>query len=1044
MEENNWRCPRCFKHVESSVTKCPCTLNQPYQQQENKGVESYGLHQTESPLQQQEHNILKNVNRIAVKGKQDNYTNICDYGSIFQNYKHINFDNGNFSTSQESQCLPLTFHTFQENESIQSNPIYDGNFSYSQECSKIDKEPLNHQKFLPSGYFSQIPRKFPLNTKEWNDEQQTTKNLENVHDKYVYRKNLFLEKRNLNESIISNQIHSYENSGIPNKRECQPLQKQYQKQRILPRTRTIHNRQTSKQDPFQGLNDHPSDLRSSFLGESSQEQNVNADIFHFNSSDINYGRQESNYLQSTFHAEARGDYLCHNDTDRNNSDFPYQYSANEAPLPMSRHILKENIIENSSQQYQGNQNISEKINETFASQECIARFTDPVQFIHSEASFNDLCNQQSAAYSGQNIFQKDFQTKYLEDVNIKKITFTNQYPKNESFMPLNQQCLQENDRIHFTQEHQSNGMIPEDLLDTFIIGKCLSTLLDTGDCIYTQKYRIDEDVQQSRILTSINSISYPRNNTTVDLENKTDNVNEMLLDLESNASLRFKHYYENWNKCNTSSNIDGYESLSTSLNNEENIFQDYNQSLNTIQTSDISTRNSNLLINKEKYPVREPLAYCHSMNSLSIRQNLNMHHQTHSNEGTLKCNLCSKSFKRRCHLVNHMRTHSNKWKKQCIICKRSFTRKTLLDDHMRIHTKERPYKFIYKTELPTFIFTVNPKRNYISGAPGWAGFTLEFDSGFINRGYLNSIFKFKMEENNWRCPRCLKHVESSVAKCPCTLNQPYQQQENKGVDRYELHQTESPLQQQEHNILKKTNRIAVICDQYQALNDHPSDLRSPFLGESFQEQNVTEDIFHFNSTDINFGRQESNYLQKTFHAEAHGYYLCHNDTNASNSDFPYQYFANEAPLPMSRHMLNENIIENSSQQYQAPRSPFSACAPGSYICWEATDDITEPSDRVYICLRDFKMPPPIESPADSEVRAVIRFLNTKGFKAADIHRRINDVYGENIMSAGMVQKWVRVFKDSRTNIHDEERRWRSSVITDDLIQKVDSKVKENR
>ncbi|CAL1301269.1 unnamed protein product, partial [Larinioides sclopetarius] len=123
--------------------------------------------------------------------------------------------------------------------------------------------------------------------------------------------------------------------------------------------------------------------------------------------------------------------------------------------------------------------------------------------------------------------------------------------------------------------------------------------------------------------------------------------------------------------------------------------------------------------------------------------------------------------------------------------------------------------------------------------------------------------------------------------------------------------------------------------------------------------------------------------------------------------------------------------------------PF-ACLPGSYIYWEATDDIMEPSDRVYICLRAFKMPPPIENPADCLLRAVIRFLSTKGFKAADIHSQITNVYGENIMNAGMVRKWVRAFKDGSTNIHDEERRWRPSVTTDDLIQKVDSKVKENR
>ncbi|KAG8247473.1 hypothetical protein J6590_060629 [Homalodisca vitripennis] len=44
----------------------------------------------------------------------------------------------------------------------------------------------------------------------------------------------------------------------------------------------------------------------------------------------------------------------------------------------------------------------------------------------------------------------------------------------------------------------------------------------------------------------------------------------------------------------------------------------------------------------------------------------------------------------------------------------------------------------------------------------------------------------------------------------------------------------------------------------------------------------------------------------------------------------------------------------------------------------------------------------------------------------------------------MVRKWVRAFKDGRTNVHDEEQSGRPSVITDDLIQKVDNKVKENR
>ncbi|GFX54399.1 histone-lysine N-methyltransferase SETMAR [Trichonephila clavipes] len=90
------------------------------------------------------------------------------------------------------------------------------------------------------------------------------------------------------------------------------------------------------------------------------------------------------------------------------------------------------------------------------------------------------------------------------------------------------------------------------------------------------------------------------------------------------------------------------------------------------------------------------------------------------------------------------------------------------------------------------------------------------------------------------------------------------------------------------------------------------------------------------------------------------------------------------------------------------------------------------------------MPLPIENPADCEVRAVIRFLCDQGIKSVDIHHQISKVFGENIMSDGMVRKWVRAFKDGRTNIHDEEGSGRPSVITDELIQKVDCKVKENR
>jgi hypothetical protein len=71
----------------------------------------------------------------------------------------------------------------------------------------------------------------------------------------------------------------------------------------------------------------------------------------------------------------------------------------------------------------------------------------------------------------------------------------------------------------------------------------------------------------------------------------------------------------------------------------------------------------------------------------------------------------------------------------------------------------------------------------------------------------------------------------------------------------------------------------------------------------------------------------------------------------------------------------------------------------------------------------------IERPADCEMRSVIRFLNARNVKPADIHRQICEVYSENVMSGGMVRKRVRKFNEGRDNVHDEPRSGRSAVFT---------------
>jgi hypothetical protein len=51
------------------------------------------------------------------------------------------------------------------------------------------------------------------------------------------------------------------------------------------------------------------------------------------------------------------------------------------------------------------------------------------------------------------------------------------------------------------------------------------------------------------------------------------------------------------------------------------------------------------------------------------------------------------------------------------------------------------------------------------------------------------------------------------------------------------------------------------------------------------------------------------------------------------------------------------------------------------------------------------------------------------------------VYGQNVMSEGTVRQWCKMFKDGRTDVHNEEGSGQPSVLSDDLVQSVDKKKK---
>jgi hypothetical protein len=78
------------------------------------------------------------------------------------------------------------------------------------------------------------------------------------------------------------------------------------------------------------------------------------------------------------------------------------------------------------------------------------------------------------------------------------------------------------------------------------------------------------------------------------------------------------------------------------------------------------------------------------------------------------------------------------------------------------------------------------------------------------------------------------------------------------------------------------------------------------------------------------------------------------------------------------------------------------------------------------------------NPAKCEVCAVIQFLYAKGETAVEIHRQLVSVYGKDAMNRQNVAKWCREFEAGRRK--DEIRGGRPSVVTDEIIQKIDENI----
>ncbi|GFS74642.1 HTH_48 domain-containing protein [Trichonephila clavipes] len=94
--------------------------------------------------------------------------------------------------------------------------------------------------------------------------------------------------------------------------------------------------------------------------------------------------------------------------------------------------------------------------------------------------------------------------------------------------------------------------------------------------------------------------------------------------------------------------------------------------------------------------------------------------------------------------------------------------------------------------------------------------------------------------------------------------------------------------------------------------------------------------------------------------------------------------------------------------------------------------------RLFLAQQPLAMELPLASPRQLRVAVCYKKKSAK-----EIHEELCQVYGEECMSSGMVRRWVRDFKNGRTDVHDEARAGRPSA-SDETIAKVEAAMLEDR
>ncbi|KAG5324957.1 SETMR methyltransferase, partial [Pseudoatta argentina] len=68
----------------------------------------------------------------------------------------------------------------------------------------------------------------------------------------------------------------------------------------------------------------------------------------------------------------------------------------------------------------------------------------------------------------------------------------------------------------------------------------------------------------------------------------------------------------------------------------------------------------------------------------------------------------------------------------------------------------------------------------------------------------------------------------------------------------------------------------------------------------------------------------------------------------------------------------------------------------------------------------------------------------KKFFVIPVYNEVKTAYGDKGMNRTSVFKWCREFKNGRTSVHDDQRSGRPSILTDDIVEKIENALRDDR